>query len=88
MTDSRFLSRPEAADYLTSRGLRISKLTLQKLASTGGGPAYRLFCNSRAVYLKLDLDAWADSKLTCLLASSSAPRTQRKTELLRTPTCG
>lgn len=62
----RFLDRSEAAEYLTSRGLRFSKNTLQKLVTTGGGPAYRRFGN-RAVYAREDLDAWIESKL-------SAPR--------------
>jgi hypothetical protein len=33
-----YLDRAEAADYLTGRGLKIKKGTLQKYATTGGGP--------------------------------------------------
>lgn len=60
---SKYLSRPEAAEHLTKRGLRIAKGTLQKMATTGGGPQYRLFGN-RAVYEEDDIDAWATGKLT------------------------
>ena len=38
-----FLSREEAAQYLTERGLKTAKGTLQKWVTTGGGPAYRRF---------------------------------------------
>jgi hypothetical protein len=61
-----FLDRREAADYLSDRGLKTSWKTLQKKATTGGGPPYRIWGN-RAVYEPRSLDRWADSKL-------SAPR--------------
>lgn len=64
---NRFKSREEAAQYLTeNRGLPVAKGTLQKWATTGGGPVYRRF-GKRAVYRQEDLDAWAEEKL-------SAPR--------------
>lgn len=63
MTELRFLNRAEAAQYLTERGLRVSKNTLQKWVTTGGGPIYRRF-GHRAVYQKADLDSWAEQKLT------------------------
>jgi hypothetical protein len=67
METSRYRDRAEAADYLTEdKGLKTSKNTLQKWATTGGGPLYRRFGN-RAVYTVEDLDAWAERKL-------SAPR--------------
>lgn len=68
---SRFLDRHEAADYLTERGLRTSKNTLQKWATTGGGPVYRRF-GRRAVYLAADLDAWAQAKLSTPRCSSAS----------------
>ena len=64
--ESKFLDRNEAAQYLAESGLRVSKNTLQKWATTGGGPLYRRFGN-RAVYQTGDLDEWALAKL-------SAPR--------------
>lgn len=66
----RFLDRSEAAEYLTAKGLRVSKNTLQKWVTVGGGPTYRRF-GHRAVYLSADLDAWASSKLTAPRCSSS-----------------
>ncbi|EDZ40799.1 conserved hypothetical protein [Rhodobacteraceae bacterium HTCC2083] len=66
----KVLNRSEAADYLTSHGYSIRKTTLQKLASVGGGPRYRIFGN-RAVYTLPDLDTWLTSKLSPLKASTS-----------------
>lgn len=69
--ENRYLDRTEAAEYLTARGLRVSKNTLQKWATTGGGPAYRRF-GLRAVYQQADLDAWAEAKLSAPRCSSVA----------------
>lgn len=62
MDSTRFLDRIEAAEYLTAKGLRVSKNTLQKWVTVGGGPLYRRF-GHRAVYLASDLDAWAERKM-------------------------
>ncbi len=67
MTIEKYHDRKEAEAYLAERGLSITKNTLQKYATTGGGPAYRKFGN-RVVYTTADLDAWIESKL-------SGPRT-------------
>lgn len=57
------MTRTEAAAYIREKhGLPISKNTLQKWATTGGGPVYRRFGN-RAVYTAADLDAWIEQKL-------------------------
>jgi hypothetical protein len=62
MNTDRFLSRSEAAEYLTSRGLRIAKQTLARIAATSNsGPVYRLF-GTRAIYRVADLDAWAEAR--------------------------
>jgi hypothetical protein len=66
----RYLSRREAAEYVTERGLQYSANTLQKLASLGGGPVYRRWGN-RAVYTPDDLDTWIESKLSAPLASTT-----------------
>lgn len=66
----RYRTREEAAEYLTARGLKVSANTLQKYATTGGGPMYQRFGN-RAVYTIPNLDAWADAKLTPPRASTS-----------------
>jgi len=69
--EQRYKSRAEAAAYLTESGLKVSKNTLQKMVTTGGGPIYRRFGKS-AVYLEQDLDAWAENKLSAPRVSSSA----------------
>ena len=62
--EKRFLTRAEAAQYLTEqRGLPVARTTLQKWVTTGEGPAYRRF-GKYAVYTIGDLDAWAEKKLT------------------------
>ena len=63
MSSERYLDRAEAAQHLSERGLSITKNTLQKMATTGGGPAYQRFGN-RAVYTVAALDAWVKAKLT------------------------
>lgn len=66
----KFLDRSEAAEYVTERGLKTSRNTLQKYATVGGGPTYRRF-GKRAVYTATDLDAWIASKLSAPRCSSS-----------------
>ena len=58
-----YLLRPESADFLTKRGFPTSKLTLQKYATIGGGPIYRIW-GSRALYMPEDLLSWAEAKLS------------------------
>jgi hypothetical protein len=65
-----YRDRREAADYLTERGLKISWRTLQKMATVGGGPRYRVFGN-RAIYVDDDLDAWADDRMSAPRHSTS-----------------
>lgn len=72
--EKRFISRDEAAQYLTDElGLRVSKNTLQKWVTVGGGPAYRRF-GKRAVYLVEDLNEWAERKISAPRFSSSIAR--------------
>ncbi len=70
MSDATYLLRPEAAEFLKERGFPTTKNTLQKYATTGGGPVYRLF-GHRAVYTPDDLLAWAKSKLSAPRRSTS-----------------
>ncbi len=68
--ENKFLNREEAARYLTEDlGLKVTKNTLQKWVTVGGGPAYRRFGN-RAVYLIHDLKEWAERKLSSPRCSS------------------
>jgi hypothetical protein len=66
-----FLSRKEAAAYVRAKGLPVSPLTLQKYATTGGGPLFQIFGN-RAVYKPTNLDRWIGEKLSEPRGSSSA----------------
>lgn len=65
-----YLDRREAADYLTRRGFKITRNTLQKMATTGGGPEYRIF-GTRALYDPRTLDSWAEAKASPLKRSTS-----------------
>ncbi len=59
----RFL-RKEAAAYIREQhGLPCTPNTLQKYATTGGGPEYQIFGN-RAIYTDTGLDSWVEKKLT------------------------
>jgi hypothetical protein len=58
----KFLRRSEAAAYLQSRYGAYSTDTLAKLASVGGGPPFRRL-GKFPLYLKVDLDEWAMSRL-------------------------
>lgn len=72
-----YLTRLEAAQYLTRRGYPVAKATLQKYATIGGGPAYRRF-GKRVLYLAADLDVWAKSKLSAAMTGSfEAPAPRR-----------
>jgi hypothetical protein len=65
-----YLTRAEAAQYLTDRGLPITKNTLQKMATVGGGPVYQIF-GFRSLYTPSNLDAWAEQKLSTPRRSTS-----------------
>ncbi len=66
----RYLTRRESAQYLSECGLLVTKNTLQKFATVGGGPEYSIFKN-RAVYTPQNLDAWAEARLTASRKSTS-----------------
>ncbi len=65
-----YLTRAESADFLTAQGLPTPKGTLQKLASVGGGPPYRIYGN-KALYTPDDLIDWAHARLTEPRSSTS-----------------
>lgn len=67
----QYLTRPESAEFLEEHGFPCPKGTLQKLASVGGGPVYRIFGN-KALYTPADLLDWAESRLSPPRASTSA----------------
>lgn len=61
METRQYLTRPEAAAFLAERGFPVTKGSLQKLASVGGGPRYRIFGN-KALYSAVELIEWAESR--------------------------
>jgi hypothetical protein len=70
MQESKFLRRPEAADYLKSKYGFGSSRTLAKMATLGGGPTFRKF--GRIVfYSPEDLDAWVASRMSGPMTSTS-----------------
>jgi hypothetical protein len=69
-TARKYLTRQEAAEYLRELGYPTTKGFLQKLASTGGGPTYRLFGN-KALYTPGDLIDWAESRISAPQVSTS-----------------
>ncbi len=70
MSYKDYLTRREAAAYVSGKGLTISPNTLQKLASVGGGPVYRRFGN-KSLYVIVDLDAWIAAKMGVPMRSTS-----------------
>jgi hypothetical protein len=59
---TKFLSRAEAATFLTELGLPMSPDTLSTYASKGGGPLFIKY--GRTVrYMKEDLLAWVESRV-------------------------
>ena len=70
---SKFLTRQEAADFLTEHGVKTARSTLAKLFCAGGGPACH-HIGSRPVYSPDDLLQWAQSRMSAPRKSSSEPR--------------
>jgi hypothetical protein len=69
----KYLTRQEAADFLTEYGAKTARSTLAKLFCVGGGPACR-HIGSRPVYSPDDLLQWAQSRMSAPRKSSSEPR--------------
>jgi hypothetical protein len=61
MEQKRYLSRKEGAGSLSEQGFPTSAATLEKLASTGGGPPFRKY-GRRVVYERGELLAWAEAR--------------------------
>lgn len=57
-----FLSRRQAAEYLSSRYFPCARATLARLAVVGGGPAFRK-AGQAVLYEPQILDVWAASKI-------------------------
>jgi hypothetical protein len=63
VSEDRFLSDEEAADWLKRRGTPQSAKTLGKLRSVGGGPKYRKF-GRKPVYTEVWLEDWVNTRLS------------------------
>jgi hypothetical protein len=70
MHPTQYLRRKDAAQYLKSKYGYGSARTLAKLACLGGGPIFRKV-GRFILYTAADLDAWALSKISGPLASTS-----------------
>lgn len=63
MSESLFLRRKPAGEYLKTRYGFGAPATLAKMATVGGGPEYRLV-GKTPVYAVEALDQWASSRLS------------------------
>src|SRR5690242_7331448 len=57
----RLLNRQEASAFLNELGYKTAVASLNKLASTGGGPKFRKF-GRKPLYSPTDLVAWAEAR--------------------------
>ena len=59
--EKKFLSRTEAAQYLTELGIKTSPLTLQRWACEKSGPKFHKI-GRNALYRPEEMRGWVDSK--------------------------
>ena len=59
---NKLLTRKQASEYLTSLGLRSSKMTMARQAMTGEGAKYTLIGRT-AYYTQEWLDEWLESQI-------------------------
>ena len=77
MDTPNYLRRHQAADYLqASYGFGTTE-TLAKLACVGGGPRFRKL-GRFPVYTAMDLDDWAQSRLSAPVSSTAEFAEQRR----------
>lgn len=68
---TRLMTRKEAARHITATyGIPMSPLTLDTLASTGGGPIFCKF-GRRALYDPGDIEGWVKKRMTRKYSSTS-----------------
>jgi hypothetical protein len=70
------LDRKATAQALTSRGFKTKESTLTTLASRGDGPIFQKF-GRRVVYKWANALAWAQSRLSAPVTSTSELRARR-----------
>ena len=70
MIEKNYFTINEAAKYITERFFPCATTTLAKFVTVGGGPLYKKVGNKRVIYTKIDLNNWAESKISGPLAHS------------------
>jgi len=70
MHPAQYLRRKDAAAYLKAKYGFCSVATLAKLATIGGGPEFQ-YLGDIPLYVEEKLDAWALSKLSTPVRSTS-----------------
>ncbi len=80
--DNTLLTRSQAGAALREAGFPIADKTLATKASRGGGPPFHRF-GSRPLYRWLDALAWAQSRLTPPMLSTSEADVFRRTPQAR-----
>jgi hypothetical protein len=73
LSTTHYLRRRDAAQYLRAKFGHGSHRTLAKLATLGGGPEI-IYCGRIPLYSEEALDAWAMSKLSGPVRSTSERR--------------
>lgn len=71
IVNKQYLSRKEAAEYLTEAGFHTTYKTLGKLATVGGGPKFHRFGSKAVIYKIEDLNSWVEERLSPALKSTS-----------------
>ena len=69
-TNTDYLRRNQAADYLQSQYGAFTAQTLAKLACVGGGPVFHKM-GRMVLYKPTDLDAWAAGKMSAPVTSTA-----------------
>jgi hypothetical protein len=77
--DDRPLRRQELADYLTSKGYRISAATLATLVTRGGGPPFS-YWGRLPIYSPKDALTWAKARAGDPVTSTAEWRARNQPE--------
>ncbi len=72
-SDTKFLRRREAADYLRRRYGFTTLSSLAKFACCGGGPRFS-YAGDLPLYRPSDLDEWAQAQISAPVRSTSERR--------------
>jgi hypothetical protein len=69
LTQTTFLNRQNAAEYLKTKGIPCCVATLAGYACRGGGPLFQKF-GRKPLYTQATLDQWVDSRLSPATANT------------------